>query len=54
MTAIPEELFNRDGAIYMGARRDPAGCQVGLFGVPMTAPPPFAPAPALALQPSAK
>ena len=34
MTAIPEELFNRDGAIYMGAQRDPAGCQVGLFGVP--------------------
>ena len=34
MTAFPEELFNRDGAIYMGARRDPAGCQVGLFGVP--------------------
>lgn len=34
MAAIPEELFNRDGAIYMGAQRDPAGCQVGLFGVP--------------------
>ena len=34
MTAIPEELFNRDGAIYMGAQRDPTGCQVGLFGVP--------------------
>ena len=27
-------LFNRDGAIFMGSRRDPAGCQVGLFGVP--------------------
>ena len=25
--------FERDGAIYMGARRDPAGCRVGLFGV---------------------
>ena len=28
------ELFDRDGAIYMGSRRDPAGCRVGLFGVP--------------------
>ena len=27
-------LFDREGAIYMGARRDPSGCQVGLFGVP--------------------
>jgi agmatinase len=26
--------FDRDGAIYMGARRDPAGCRVALFGVP--------------------
>ena len=26
--------FNTDGAIYMAARRDPAGCRVGLFGVP--------------------
>ena len=34
MTAMPKDLFNRDGAIFMGARRDPAGCQVGLFGVP--------------------
>ncbi|MEL0171244.1 MAG: agmatinase, partial [Synechococcus sp.] len=34
MTAIHEELFNREGAIYMGAQRDPTGCQVGLFGVP--------------------
>ena len=29
-----EALFDSDGAIYMGARRDPAGCAVGLFGVP--------------------
>ena len=28
------ELFDTDGAIYMAARRDPAGCRVGLFGVP--------------------
>ncbi|MFM9102224.1 MAG: agmatinase [Cyanobium sp.] len=27
-------LFDSDGAHYMGARRDPAGCRVGLFGVP--------------------
>ena len=29
-----EEMFDQDGAIFMGARRDPAGCQVGVFGVP--------------------
>jgi agmatinase len=28
------DLFDRDGAIYMASRRDPAGCRVGLFGVP--------------------
>jgi agmatinase len=28
------ELFDTEGAIYMGARREPAGCAVGLFGVP--------------------
>ncbi len=27
-------LFDTDGAIYMGSQRDPAGCRVGLFGVP--------------------
>ena len=27
-------VFDTDGAIYMGSRRDPAGCRVGLFGVP--------------------
>jgi agmatinase len=27
-------LFETDGAVFMGARRDPAGCRVGLFGVP--------------------
>ena len=34
--AIPpaKVRFNTDGAIYMAARRDPAGCRVGLFGVP--------------------
>ena len=29
-----EQVFDREGAIYMGARRDPKGCAVGLFGVP--------------------
>ena len=29
-----EQVFDREGAIYMGARRDPIGCAVGLFGVP--------------------
>ncbi|MFZ9229656.1 MAG: agmatinase [Prochlorococcaceae cyanobacterium] len=28
------ELFDTDGAIYMASSRDPAGCRVGLFGVP--------------------
>ena len=32
--ASPGHTFDTDGAIYMGARRDPAGCRVGLFGVP--------------------
>lgn len=31
---LPAELFDTEGAIYMGARRDPQGCRVGLFGVP--------------------
>ena len=26
--------FNSEGGIFMGSRRDPAGCRVGLFGVP--------------------
>ena len=26
--------FDREGAVFMGSRRDPAGCSVGLFGVP--------------------
>ena len=32
--ASPSSLFDTDGAIFMGSRRDPAGCAVGLFGVP--------------------
>jgi agmatinase len=28
------DLFDTEGAIYMASRRDPAGCCVGLFGVP--------------------
>jgi agmatinase len=30
----PDPLFDDDGAVFLGARRDPAGCGVGLFGVP--------------------
>ena len=26
--------FDTDGSIFMGSRRDPTGCRVGLFGVP--------------------
>jgi agmatinase len=33
-TLLENTLFDTDGAIYMGSRRDPAGCRVGLFGVP--------------------
>ncbi|MFM7754028.1 MAG: agmatinase [Cyanobium sp.] len=33
-TPLESDLFDADGAIYMGSRRDPAGCRVGLFGVP--------------------
>jgi len=33
-TSALDQVFDREGAIYMGARRDPAGCRVGLFGVP--------------------
>ena len=32
--SFSHELFETDGAIYMGSQRDPAGCRVGLFGVP--------------------
>ncbi len=33
--ALPDPtLFDTDGALYLGSRRDPAGCRVGLFGVP--------------------
>ena len=31
---MPDDMFDRDGAIFMGARRDASGCSVGLFGVP--------------------
>ena len=34
MTLPDHSLFDREGAIYMGASRDPNGCKVGLFGVP--------------------
>ena len=39
MTAMPlselfDGLFDTDGTIFMGSRRDPADCRVGLFGVP--------------------
>ena len=29
-----KHLFDNDGAIFMGAQRDPQDCQVGVFGVP--------------------
>jgi agmatinase len=32
--AAPAPRFDTDGAIFMGARRDPSGCRVGIFGVP--------------------
>ena len=34
MTFPDHPLFDREGAIYMGASRNPDGCRVGLFGVP--------------------
>ena len=35
MTAhLPSGLFDSDGTIFMCSRRNPAGCRVGLFGVP--------------------
>ena len=34
MTIPDQALFDREGAIYMGASRNPNGCKVGLFGVP--------------------
>ena len=57
MTAQPpsglfDSLFDSDGTIFMGSRRNPADCRVGLFGVPYEAPPPFALAPASAPPPS--
>jgi agmatinase len=33
-TLLETTLFDTDGTIYMASRRDPAGCRVGLFGVP--------------------
>ena len=32
--AIEPSLFDDEGAIFMGARRNPEGCRVTLFGVP--------------------
>ncbi|MFN9546393.1 MAG: agmatinase [Cyanobacteriota bacterium] len=34
MRTFPDDLFERDGAIYMASQRDPTGCRVALFGVP--------------------
>jgi len=31
---VSEPLFDDDGAVFLGGRRDPAGCRVGLYGVP--------------------
>ena len=33
-TRPPSGLFDSDGTIFMGSRRDPSDCSVGLFGVP--------------------
>ena len=33
-TGVATDLFDTDGAIYMGSQRDPAGCTVGLYCVP--------------------
>ena len=32
--AIDQNLFDDEGAIFMGARRNPEGCRLALFGVP--------------------
>ena len=32
--SIDQSLFDDEGAIFMGARRNPSGCRVALFGVP--------------------
>ena len=31
---IDQSLYDDEGAIFMGARRNPSGCRVALFGVP--------------------
>lgn len=31
---LNEATFNTEGAIFMGAKRNPVGCKVGLYGVP--------------------
>ena len=31
---IDQSLFDDEGAIFMGARRNPSGCRVALYGVP--------------------
>ena len=33
-TQAIDDTFDTTGAIFMAARRDPAGCKVGLYGVP--------------------
>ena len=34
ISPIDQSLFDDEGAIFMGARRNPEGCRVALFGVP--------------------
>ena len=34
MSPLPDDLFERDGAIFMASQRHLAGCRVALFGVP--------------------
>ena len=45
---IDQSLFDDEGAIFMGARRNPRGCRVALFGVPYDGTPHSALAPDLA------
>ncbi len=29
-----QKLFNKEGSIFMGAKREPKDCQIGIFGIP--------------------
>ena len=34
LTKNNEFFFNTEGAVFMGAKRDPKNCQIGIFGIP--------------------